>query len=417
MDAIRVEKVSKRFQVGRTAIANRSLTDMVKSGIRSTLQKVRSLAQPGSVPDDQVFWALRDVSFSVKRGEVVGVLGSNGAGKSTLLKLLSRISAPSEGRIEMRGRLGSLLEVGTGFHPELTGRENVYLSGSILGMSRAEIRSKFDQIAAFSEVEQFLDTPVKRYSSGMYVRLAFSVAAHLNPDILIVDEVLAVGDTAYQRKCIDRMSDLAREGRTILFVSHNMQLIPRLCSRAVYLEKGQVRMVGEADAVTEHYLERMASTTRSSDLKDKPRTGDGRARFIKGYVVDGDGNPRNQLTSGDDLIVRFELEAAKPLDDVDMAIVVQNLAGLRILTAWNKEMSFKSNLKAGVQTFECRLDKVPLRPGHAITIGLWCAKIQGIDWVENALILDVVGDERTAHLSPDPMQSAFVCPHAWRQLS
>jgi lipopolysaccharide transport system ATP-binding protein len=417
MYAIKVENLSKRFQVGRTAIVNRSLTDMVKGGVRSTWNKLRSLTSPGNVPEDQIFWALRDVSFDVKRGEVVGILGSNGAGKSTLLKLLSRISAPSEGRIEMRGRLGSLLEVGTGFHPELTGRENVFLSGSILGMSRAEIHRKFDQIAEFSEVEQFLDTPVKRYSSGMYVRLAFSVAAHLNPDILIVDEVLAVGDTAYQRKCIDRMTELAREGRTILFVSHNMQLIPRLCQRAVYLERGQVRMVGEAGTVTDHYLERMAETTRNSDLKDKPRTGDGRARFVKAQVLDNQGRVLSKFTSFDDLIVRVEIEASKPVEDVDLAIVVQNLSGFRVLTGWNKEVHFKADLKPGLQTFECRLSQVPLRPGHPITIGLWCAKIQSIDWVENALILDVLSDERTQYLSPDPNQSLFVCPHEWRQIS
>src|SRR5262249_22137041 len=205
-------------------------------------------AAPRCDDSAESFWALRGVSFSVADGEVVGVVGRNGAGKSTLLKLLSRITAPTEGRIRLRGRVASLLEVGTGFHPELTGRENVFLNGAILGMTRAEITRKFDEIVAFAEVERFLDTPVKRYSSGMYVRLAFAVAAHLDPEILLVDEVLAVGDAAFQRKCLGRMSDVARGGRTVLFVSHNLGAVRSLCSRSLYLRSGSLAMDGPTNA-------------------------------------------------------------------------------------------------------------------------------------------------------------------------
>ena len=214
------------------------------------------------------FWALRDVSFEVGEGERVGIIGRNGAGKSTLLKILSRITEPTRGRATIRGRVASLLEVGTGFHPELTGKENIFLNGAILGMSRAEIRRRFDEIVAFAEVERFLDTPVKRYSSGMYVRLAFSVAAHLEPDILLVDEVLAVGDGAFQRKCLGRMGEVSRQGRTILFVSHNMQAVRHLCSRAIWLKDGGIQAAGSSEAVVRDYLLQIGDEAAAHDLAD-----------------------------------------------------------------------------------------------------------------------------------------------------
>jgi lipopolysaccharide transport system ATP-binding protein len=225
--AVRVEGLSKRYRIGR----RRRPSDSLKEALT---EQARRLLRSGDSPDDEerFVWSLRDVSFEVREGEAVGVIGRNGAGKSTLLKILSRVTAPTEGRVEIMGRVGSLLEVGTGFHPELTGRENVFLNGAILGMSKAEIDAKFDEIVAFAEVERFLDTPIKRYSSGMYTRLAFAVAAHLEPEILIVDEVLAVGDSSFQRKCLGKMDDVTRLGRTVLFVSHNMAAVTRLCPRA-----------------------------------------------------------------------------------------------------------------------------------------------------------------------------------------
>src|SRR3989442_1005708 len=249
--AIRVEGLSKHYQIGARQEPYYTLRDTLTETLARPFQQLWSFFSPNGAdsptPETSSIWALRDVSFGVERGEVVGIIGRNGAGKSTLLKILSRITEPTEGRAKIHGRVGSLLEVGTGFHPELTGRENIYLNGAILGMKKAEIDRKFDEIVAFAEVDQFIDTPVKHYSSGMYLRLAFAVAAHLEPEILIVDEVLAVGDATFQKKCTDRMSALAASGKTVLFVSHNMELIPRLCTKVILLEHGQVRKQGQSE--------------------------------------------------------------------------------------------------------------------------------------------------------------------------
>jgi lipopolysaccharide transport system ATP-binding protein len=246
---LRAEGVSKRYRIGQRE-PYKALRDTLADVAGSVIRLGRRRAEPESI------WALRDVSFELKRGEVLGLIGANGAGKSTLLKILSRITEPTEGRVTLSGRVGSLLEVGTGFHPELTGRENIYLNGTILGMRRAEINARFDEIVAFSEMEKFLDTPVKRYSSGMQVRLAFAVAAHLQPEILLVDEVLAVGDAAFQEKCLGKMKDVTREGRTVVFVSHNLVAVRSLCSRALVLEGGGLVFDGATDEAARRYLGR-----------------------------------------------------------------------------------------------------------------------------------------------------------------
>jgi lipopolysaccharide transport system ATP-binding protein len=289
--SISVENVSKQYRLG--VIGNRTLYE----DLNRWWARVRGLPDPlskvGDVDhgnrSDGLLWALQDVSFQVEQGQVLGVIGRNGAGKSTLLKVLSKVTAPTSGQIKMRGRIASLLEVGTGFHPELTGRENIYLNGAILGMSRDEINRKFDEIVSFSEVEKFVDTPVKRYSSGMYVRLAFAVAAHLDPEIMVVDEVLAVGDAAFQRKCLGKMSENAGAGRTILFVSHNMSAINRLCNRAVLLEKGQLIADGSATEITARYLAGAAeeSGVREWDVKNAPGTEEVRLLGISLYSNDG----------------------------------------------------------------------------------------------------------------------------------
>lgn len=248
--AIRVTNLGKRYDIGRAMDPYRTVREALTEGIGGALRALR-----GHRAADDAFWALRDVSFEVAQGEAIGIIGGNGAGKSTLLKLLSRITAPTTGRGEIRGRVGSLLEVGTGFHPDLTGRENVFLNGAILGMRRSEIAHKFDEIVAFAEVNRFIDTPVKRYSSGMYLRLAFAVAAHLEPEVLLVDEVLAVGDAAFQKKCLGKMGDVASEGRTVLFVSHNMAAVQTLCGRALWLRSGQVADDGPAKRVVSRYLQ------------------------------------------------------------------------------------------------------------------------------------------------------------------
>jgi lipopolysaccharide transport system ATP-binding protein len=355
------------------------------------------------------------VNFDVKPGEVLGVIGRNGAGKSTLLKVLSRITHPSEGRVEIRGRMGSLLEVGAGFHPELTGRENVYLNGSILGMTRAEINSKFNRIVEFSEVKDFLDTPVKRYSSGMFVRLAFSVAAHLEPEIMVVDEVLAVGDATFQKRCIDRMTELARQGRTILFVSHNMQLIPQFCQRAVMLKRGEVAKIGSSSDVTKFYLDQLLEDTRAGDLADKPRTGDGRARFIRGGLVDSSGRAAPQFTSGNDLVVRMEVDSKVAVPEVALAVVISTVYGNRVITSWTKEVDFRAPLKPGRQAFDCHFKNVSVRPGHTLMVQLWLAEGNEVmDSIENALVIDVVGDDRHKHLSTAQEQGIIICDYTFR---
>ncbi|MCX7841001.1 MAG: ABC transporter ATP-binding protein, partial [Anaerolineae bacterium] len=268
--AIRVEHLSKRYYIGKVQKRHDTLRDAISDfrfRISDWLSRAVTHHSPLATRNSDTIWALRDVSFEVKRGEVIGIIGRNGAGKSTLLKILSRITEPTEGRAIINGRVGSLLEVGTGFHPELTGRENIYLNGAILGMKKAEIDRKFDEIVAFAEVEKFLDTPVKHYSSGMYVRLAFAVAAHLEPEILLVDEVLAVGDAAFQKKCLGKMGDVAREGRTVLFVSHNMAAIQQLCSKAVLLQSGVLRSWGTVRQVIEMYL---ADNSQVPDIIQEP---------------------------------------------------------------------------------------------------------------------------------------------------
>jgi lipopolysaccharide transport system ATP-binding protein len=266
--AIRVENLSKRYRVVSGPNGGTNTTEMLTRAVKDTWRKVKTLADPGAMEEENTFWALKDVSFEVQPGEVVGVIGRNGAGKSTLLKILSRIVEPTGGRAEIRGRMGSLLEVGTGFHPELSGRENVYLNGAVLGMSRKEIARKFDEIVAFSGVEKFIETPVKRYSSGMYVRLAFAVAAHLEPEILVVDEVLAVGDMEFQKKCLGKMEEVGQHGRAILFVSHNMSAINRLCSRAILLSKGSIIADGSAPNISKTYLRAIAARVPEKQWDD-----------------------------------------------------------------------------------------------------------------------------------------------------
>ena len=287
--SISVRQLSKRYQLGSRA-AHNTLRDQIADSVR----RVFSRSKSGAASDAGEFWALRDVSFDVAKGEVLGVIGRNGAGKSTLLKVLSQITEPTAGEVRMRGRIASLLEVGTGFHPELSGRENVYLNGAILGMTKAEIRGKFDEIVAFAEVEKFLDTPVKRYSSGMYVRLAFAVAAHLEPEVLIIDEVLAVGDATFQKKCLGKMKEVGASGRTVLFVSHNMSAVMALCSRCVVLQNGTLLAdLPPADAVSLYLREASAS-----DSFTRPPQPNGRPTLTSGRIVSLQDSP----------VLRIELE-------------------------------------------------------------------------------------------------------------
>ena len=317
---IRAEGLGKKYVLGQAREAYTSLRDVVATRARTLFRRNgRGGKATGAGAESDEFWALRDVNFEVRRGEVVGIIGRNGAGKSTLLKVLSRITEPTTGRISLRGRVASLLEVGTGFHPELTGRENIFLNGAILGMHRREIKAKFDEIVSFAEVERFLDTPVKRYSSGMYVRLAFAVAAHLEPEILIVDEVLAVGDVEFQKKCLGKMQSVAKGGgRTVLFVSHNMGAISTLCQRAVYLVSGVVKETGPTAQVVSSYYKALQSR-ESVNLKSLRLSGFGRDVWFTDIQLDTDlsGEP-DSIKFGQDLVYTLEVSAAVSMRDLSI---------------------------------------------------------------------------------------------------
>jgi lipopolysaccharide transport system ATP-binding protein len=318
---IRVDKLSKRYRIGRREVTNDTfigtMLDQVRRPIRN-LRRLRRLTQFGSDQDDtsepsaDVIWALRDVTLNVVRGEVVGIIGQNGAGKSTLLKILSRITPPTSGEVDIHGRVSSLLEVGTGFHPELTGRENVYLNGTILGMRKTEIDRKFDEILAFSGVEKFIDTPVKRYSSGMRVRLAFSVAAHLEPEILLVDEVLAVGDAEFQRKSLGKMGEVARQGRTVLFVSHQLDMIRSLCDRCVLLKRGRIEADGPPEEIITRYLETLDVVDETSSFEAEPDDSIS-IQILRGQLTDIDGNLCSNFDVHDPIFVKLVYTVRKPI--------------------------------------------------------------------------------------------------------
>jgi lipopolysaccharide transport system ATP-binding protein len=336
---IKVEGLGKKYQIRHQAERQRyvALRDVIAERVtrlfRSSLRKLDREEGPGDVArrsSTEEFWALKDVSFEVAQGEVVGIIGRNGAGKSTLLKILGRITEPTKGRATLRGRVASLLEVGTGFHPELTGRENIYLNGAILGMSRAEVLRKFDAIVAFAEVEQFLDTPVKRYSSGMYVRLAFAIAAHLEPEILIVDEVLAVGDAEFQKKCLGKIDNVAKtEGRTVLFVSHNMSVVQHLCSRAVLMRAGSVSADGPTSEVLGEYLSDALNGSHVVLADWADRTTSGEARITGMEVTDENGT--GAILVGGKLKVTIRARFEKPLVDPTFGLIIHDITGAALL--------------------------------------------------------------------------------------
>ena len=322
---LRVEKLSKQYRIGAREAAYGTLRDSLVEAVRAPLRRLRR--GNGNSNYDSI-WALKDVSFEVAPGEVVGIIGRNGAGKSTLLKVLSRITEPSRGRVELYGRVASLLEVGTGFHPELTGRENLYLNGAILGMRKAEIDRKFDEIVDFADLEKFLDTPVKRYSSGMYMRLAFAVASHLEPEILMVDEVLAVGDAQFQKKCLGKMGDVAREGRTVLFVSHNMVAVQGLCGRAIWLHDGQMRGEGQPSEVVSKYLKTSLSVQAEKVWEDiSTAPGNEQIRVRRACVSPAGATPTEPINVSTPLVVEFEYWNLVPNAYLNLSVVIKTEEG------------------------------------------------------------------------------------------
>src|SRR2546430_8231464 len=358
---IAAENVGKRYQIGTQSAAYSTLRESLTNAVLS-LRKVGERSDRSK----QKIWALRDVSFNVNPGEVVGIIGRNGAGKSTLLRILSRVTEPTTGRVILRGRVGSLLEVGTGFHPELTGRENIFLNGSILGMSRKEILRRFDEIVAFAEVEQFIDTPVKRYSSGMYLRLAFAVAAHLEPEILVVDEVLAVGDVAFQKKCLGKMGDVAKEGRTVLFVSHHLQSIKTLCHRTILIESGRIKCDGPTDETLEAYkhLLRQPKVFTNQSLRDRMDRTSGAVRFTSVAGIADDGGETWDFKMGSTIRLRLGYQVFSEAPNLGFYLALRSTLTNEIITSFKEAVSEHPLHPGESSTLTVEIPDSCIRPGE-----------------------------------------------------
>jgi lipopolysaccharide transport system ATP-binding protein len=396
---IKAENLGKKYVIGHQAEGGgyTALRDVLAQNARTLWSKTKDLAMGKPIIQGDTMeevWALKDVSFDIKRGEAVGIIGRNGAGKSTLLKILSRITEPTTGRVTIKGRIASLLEVGTGFHPELTGRENIYLNGTILGMTRQEIKRKYDEIVAFAEVEKYLDTPVKRYSSGMYVRLAFAVAAHLEPEILVVDEVLAVGDAQFQKKCLGKMGDVSKEGRTVLFVSHNMVAVQSLCQKVMLLDKGALVQNGPAKQIVSNYLKYCLTSTKMDQIweneNEAPGCEDVRLRRVTIQTNDQD---NNMITMETTFLIIVEYWNKIPATCLHITLHIRSEQGIVAFTTgssqepgWNGQ-----SLEKGLYRSVCHVPKNLLNSGrHSIAI-LVVRDLSNVIYVrEDALVFDVV---------------------------
>ena len=388
---IRVENLCKEYRLG--TISHGTLYQDLQSGWAKLRRKEDPNARIGSINQEQLnntsdrFCALKDVTFDVRQGEVVGIIGRNGAGKSTLLKIISRVTAPTKGTIKIKGRVASLLEVGTGFHPELTGRENIFLNGAILGMHKGEIEQKFDEIVAFSEIDKFIDTPVKRYSSGMYVRLAFAVAAHLEPEILVVDEVLAVGDAQFQKKCLGKMGEVAKEGRTVLFVSHNMAAITSLCSRVILIEEGKLKRDGKGSSIVSEYLSVSRSIPKSNSLINHPNRTKGYRELLTFFLIDND---KPVAYFGEPLVIKIGYNFPDIIAVPQFVISFHNLSGMKVFTIISDYQT--NDIPAslhGKGEITCRILCLPLMPGdYFINLQLWQPG-QKLDEIENVTEIQV----------------------------
>jgi len=405
--AIRVDNLGKQYRIGATPEKYRTLRDTLAGALSAPIRSIRRGFMPAEDETDTI-WALKDVSFNVEQGQVLGVIGRNGAGKSTLLKVLSRVTEPTAGEVEIRGRVGSLLEVGTGFHPELTGRENTYLNGAILGMQRSEIDRKFDEIVDFSGVEKFIDTPVKRYSSGMYLRLAFAVAAHLEPEILVVDEVLAVGDAEFQRKCLGKMSNVAEEGRTVLFVSHNMSAILRLTHEAIVLDHGELVMRAPTVEAVDYYMSSGFSETgeRHWTREEVPANAAPfrpialRVRDSAGYVVD-------VLRSTDPVTIEVEYAVEAPLQGLRVGLYLMSMRGEYVLTSFDTDdpgLFDQYSVRAtGHYVSRCTIPADMLNEGrYALGINASSYRVKRYFQDEHALVFTVDGVGAPGKQWPEP---------------
>jgi len=414
---VEVRNISKQYRLGPAISRTENFREFLGRKIREPL---RMLAHSSREESADTFWALRDISFDVKEGEVLGIIGRNGAGKSTLLKILSRITDPTEGYIHLRGRVASLLEVGTGFHSELTGRENIFLNGAILGMRRAEIIEKFDEIVAFSEVGKFLDTPVKHYSSGMYVRLAFAVASNLNPEILVVDEVLAVGDVAFQKKCLGKMTEVSRSGRTVLFVSHNMATVEKLCQHGVVLDQGKMVFSGTSKDSVQHYLSSVSGCSQGQDDNYVDLTNaSGRKRGSREllrrleFFGENDEPVNGGIRTGDNLKLKVHFNLENPTDSFNVGIGFNTMMGFRVFTAHSFfEPDRSHGEKVGPQVFVCDIPSFPFLAGeYSLKIWLDVNSVKA-DEIEDAARVSVVQSDYYG-TGKAPWNGAVVINHRW----
>jgi lipopolysaccharide transport system ATP-binding protein len=409
---ISVENLSKSYRLGQ--IGTGTLSHDINVWWARLRGKPNPMLRIGETDhgnrNGETIWALKDVSFQVEQGEVLGIIGRNGAGKSTLLKILSRVTAPTSGVVKVKGRIASLLEVGTGFHPDLTGRENIYLNGAILGMTKEEVRRKFDEIVDFAEIEKFIDTPVKRYSSGMYVRLAFAVAAHLDPEILLVDEVLAVGDAAFQKKCLGKMGAVAKEGRTVLFVSHNMASVENLCTQGFVLEAGQKTFEGSIRNSISFYM------NQSNKLRSK-NDSTGRIIFDSIILVNDSGEIQDKFKIGEPIVFRFGI-LAHPDYDLILGIGINNGFGSRITTIISRYTDFSLPATDKPKIVECKIDHLALAPGeYAVKFAAASSYGKDIEVVEEQNVFEIVASDYWKHgFLPSTSQGIIMAEHAWQEM-
>ncbi len=408
--SIVVRGLGKRYELG----AREHAVTNIREAIASLASAPRRWIGRGRSADPEEFWALRDVSFEVAEGEVLGIIGRNGAGKSTLLKILSRITSPTEGWAEVRGRIGALLEVGTGFHPELTGRENIFLNGSILGLSLGEIKKRFDEIVAFSGVERFIDTPLKHYSSGMHVRLGFAVAAHLEPDVLLLDEVLAVGDVAFQRKCVGKISEVGRQGRTIIFLSHDLPAVQSLCERTIVLDAGRIVFEGPSSDAIGRYLASQVALVKRRVGDRTDRSGSGALRFVEAWIEDSAGRPVETVRTGEEIRIVLKYETGVALRDVEVAVNIHGLLGHYISDLWSEGGGAHWPELPKEGRIVCTLPRLALNAGHYMLNLHAAAETYVVDHVDDAVGFDVVGgDFFGTGKMPDPRWGSVLLEQRW----
>jgi lipopolysaccharide transport system ATP-binding protein len=416
--AIRVEGLSKRYRIGTAQEKYKTFQGAISSAVTWPVRTMRSLShRNGHSKESALIWALKDISFKVNQGEVVGVIGRNGAGKSTLLKILSRITDPTEGLADIHGRVGSLLEVGTGFHPELTGRENVYLNGAILGMSRKEIGNKFDEIVAFAEIEKFIDTPVKHYSSGMYLRLAFAVAAHLDPEVLMVDEVLAVGDAFFQKKCLGKIGDVAKEGRTVLFVSHNMEAVLNLCPSSFVLDSGKLVFSGRSEEAVRLYFDTFSGNRETRESHELYRINGGAVpgnQYVtRVEILDLLGEPKPIISTWDDITIRVHYHSNETIKHGTFVLDVFDYKQQRLVVL---DSGLTTPIRKGSNFVDCFVPSLPLSAGeYFLGAGLSLSNTAWL-WRETNLASFQIHGRDVFEIGRPPVSSRmlFAVPHDWR---